>query len=378
MDNVFINDSQNTDKSIVNSVYANFDSTNYIQPIDLNECVQHIKFDEHNTSCLSFEFINSVFSNNNSNRYKQSICILPLIADDYSLIEYVINNKLLLDTELHFMLCTLLSTFSVDNTCITSLNLIYNNTPSASTIDITLFVIMCLTNNINDGIALLEWIYEKSTVNFATIIGHLIINDKFSQVAFDLLNKYNDCLKLNNYVIIRSMCLTFDLNTILKYSSNMDDLPLKEMLEISIKNTKHVDVFNYLYDKTTYKCCDIKLILHVIQQSNFEVALKLLTTFTETIDEKTEQQIINILCNLEDIPKIEFILNNFKINFHFKDDILLRTYIANENVELVKLLFENSNFQLNFNKQQIELKIKKLIRIISNSNLGKYILEQLV
>lgn len=383
--NIFINDRQEQRDSLVNTVYNNLDTSQFIQSDDFLKIQKML---EQNNNILSKEIIDNIYDVNNTKRSKESMIILPLFIDNYELLKYAIENKFLIDEEIQYLYCMILSSFSQE-TCLSIMDLLFDSSNEVKNIELLLFVHNILNNNIETGKKLLLWFYNKNSTAWSNIVANLINHNKFKQLAFELIDMH-DCLTKSNYIIIRSLCLLNNLDTLKKYfnkikedeNNNTSEI-MKDMIEFSIYNNSS-EVFDYLFElnevSKNYECNDINVIFTALCKKKYKIAEQLSNIYNGTVNSDTEQQIINNLCNIEDD---EFILNcliilHDKIDLHCNDDFLLRNYISIENISIVKILLSNELFMAKFNKERIIKKIKNLILIISCEELINFLTEKLL
>jgi hypothetical protein len=372
MEDTFVNnrkienfEKENENYNIKKTVYNNISNNIYIKENDYTNYLLRIE--------ITPEILEEELKETNPNIVTAKTILSHKIAEDLDLLKFTVENKLLNEFDILFVFLGLISCFN-EELNVEILDYLYDNIKFIKKNDkIPKLILNLLKNDEINCFNLLDWLYNKNKEDFANIIGNLIHGDK-KETFLEYIKKYEDIYEIDDCVILRSMCISYDLDTIKSYLEKVNDdkIQYKKMCDYSLNN-KNDDVFLYFNEKCEYKCENIYLIFNCVAREKIKIANVLVKNLAQEID---SEKIIETISKINSTNVVEFIVDNYellKIDIHVKNDLLLRNYIMDENYDVVKYLYENENKIGIFGNSDINMKIKKILKFVENQELKNYV-----
>jgi hypothetical protein len=350
--NVYLHASSHLDfKSDKRDSYKNL----VYNSVDMNNMVRKNDHTINLSTCeITQELLMKELCNENSNRNKSKMVIIPRISDDYDMVKYAYDNKLINDDDLALIFMNLVVCF---NQCIDVkiLNFVYEKNNIIPYNNLVTSTIINGDNSIENIHKLFDWYYEKNHVQFVFCFSFVLCTDKQSMFLSYVEKKGYDILIVNNFQIVQIACAycSFDVvDEYLKIISNQSDSPntytlwIKNILNILIDMAainKDKRVFNRLKNMSeellnVYVCNNFNLILNRLDNNDFEIATFLLSHY---YDKKDSELICKYIYEKESVKILDFFIQNSHesdINFHACDDMLFRYTLIDENYDFVQKL----------------------------------------
>ncbi len=366
--NTFIN-AESSEKFTATS-QCNIDNTVF-KNIDPKKLIKH---DDYVTLManqeITHELLLTEFNPSNPNLRTAKFLFLPRIVDNYELVKFANENKLLSPADCSILFLNLIVCFN-SNVNLDTLSYVAKKNIDIVSSKITFeTIIELIKKEINgDEIILLDWYYQMDPNLCSHLLSYLIAKTNSDKIFSYICNKPTTILTNKTFELLKIICCFCDLEKVKQTYEKIqitDEVISKDIINSSLLNP-HRDVALYMLNICNdYKCTDVGLIFSFLGRKDFEITKQLYDKFEGQLN---DMDFINFIYTKNDLNILTFIAENTKVNIHVNENALFKFVLCDENFIMLKYLLDNDEKLGTFYNEKDKEHIKKIIKFIVNKNI---------